>query len=65
MWTEILLENRSAVIDSCRDLARTVADLLEILENLDDQSLLSALTSAKDLRDSRYSPSPTSQLPPN
>lgn len=54
MWEEILRENRSAVLQAGKDLHQKLGELLEFLENMDHQPLLTALQKAKQLRDTRY-----------
>lgn len=54
MWHGILTANRAAVLRVGRELQAQLGELLEILENLEDQALLSRLAAAKSLRDSRY-----------
>ncbi len=54
MWSEILLENRDSVLAVGRDLHRSLGELLEMLEKMAHQPLLSALEEAKRLRETRY-----------
>jgi prephenate dehydrogenase len=52
MWTEILLENRSEVVETLRRMSGVLGEVLEILEKMDDESLHRFLEEAKTLRDS-------------
>ncbi|MBP7949602.1 MAG: prephenate dehydrogenase/arogenate dehydrogenase family protein [Verrucomicrobiales bacterium] len=72
MWKEILMTNRTAVLDAARKLQRNLGELLEMLEKVEDQALFTRLTAAKALRDARYPrridgpqppPEPTSNHP--
>jgi prephenate dehydrogenase len=54
MWREILLENRNALLPALADLHRTTGELLEILQEADEERLLAVLTTAQQLRATRY-----------
>jgi prephenate dehydrogenase len=51
LWTEILLENRDAVLESARSAARSLAAAIALLESGDRAALLAFLERAKRLRD--------------
>ena len=51
MWSEILLENRDALIDPLRNLQGILGDLLVFLENRDQERLAEFLHEARKLRE--------------
>lgn len=55
MWTEILLENRHALVPLLQGLHQRVGSTLEILERMDDVALRSALEQARHWRRERFS----------
>ncbi|MES2705769.1 MAG: prephenate dehydrogenase/arogenate dehydrogenase family protein [Verrucomicrobiota bacterium] len=55
MWREILMENRTAILPTLKDLHHVTGELLEILGNEDDDRLLAFLEEARRLRATRYS----------
>lgn len=52
MWTEILLENRQALIGELQQLQTKLGETLALLEEVDEEGMMSFLSSAKDHRDS-------------
>jgi prephenate dehydrogenase len=51
MWSEILLENRAALLDPLRNLQVILGELLVFLENRDQEGLAEFLREAKELRE--------------
>ncbi len=51
MWTEILLENREALMPPLRNLHSILGDLLVFLENRDQERLAEFLQEARELRE--------------
>ncbi len=52
MWTEILLENRQAVMGELKQLQTKLGETLALLEEVDEEGMMSFLAAAKDHRDS-------------
>lgn len=50
MWTEILLENRDAVVDPLREAAKALGRLAELVENGQQDALVTALEEAQRRR---------------
>ena len=55
MWTEILMENRHALLPLLQGLHQRIGGTLEILERMDDVALRSALEQARHWRRERFS----------
>jgi prephenate dehydrogenase len=51
MWSEILLENRAALLEPLRNLQGILGELLVFLENRDQEGLAEFLRDAKELRE--------------
>jgi len=51
MWSEILLENRAALMEPLRNLQGILGELLVFLENRDQEGLAEFLRDAKELRE--------------
>lgn len=52
LWTGIIMQNRTEVLNAVRDARDRMHDLVAMLENVDDKSLHRYLSEAKLLRDS-------------
>lgn len=50
LWTGILLENRAEVLAALHDAQREVAELVEILDRMDEEALRHYLACAQSLR---------------